>query len=244
MEETTNTTPETTATQPDAAASLPQEDGKGVPASPRIHDISVEEIKRYAELFEENGALNFYLSPHNNQGYAVSGNETYIDRELEEAKILAIAAVRRAQFLFGITFLLLAVVIGYDILVPTFYGGTINHWLPHTLPRLIFIILIQIFAYFYFSLTKVSLSKIQYLLNEKTNYQMKLYSLKVAILLNQTETVKRILIEFSQTERNFIIDKDKSTVYLEKIRHDAEYVKNNSNFIDQMANLIEKIKLK
>jgi hypothetical protein len=33
-------------------------------------------------------------------------------------------------------------------------------------------------------------------------------------------------------------------VYLEKIRHDAEYVKNNSNFIDQMANLIEKIKLK
>ncbi len=260
MEETTNTTPETTATQPDAAAPLTQEGDKGVSASPRIHDIPVKKINEYAELFDGNGALSFlkyhvssnshesprwweFWKPKKENTHSHKHQISYIDVELEKNRDLAFRAARTANGLFWLASGILILNIGYDIWKNPDYGEP-SKWLPHILPRIIFIILLQIFSYFYFSLTKTNLNRVQYLINEKTNIELKLHALKVSMALNQTEVVNTILLELSKTERNFIIDKDKTTIEMEKLKHELDYLKNTSNIFEQIGSFFEKIKIK
>ena len=107
--------------------------------------------------------------------------------------------------------------------------------LTHYLPRLSLIIFIEIFAFFFLKLYKATLSDIKYFNNEKTNVDFKLISLKTALNIGDSETIKIILQELVKTERNFKLSQNESTVELEKIKNETT----NNQILSQ---LIEKIK--
>lgn len=85
-------------------------------------------------------------------------------------------------------------------------------YMPHTLsgidigmyyiPRLSLVVLIEIFAYFFLSLYKQSLSEIKYFQNELTNIELKGISLSIANRSGDRSIRARLVDEFCRTERN------------------------------------------
>lgn len=205
---------------------------------PNIHDIDVDTIRKYSDLFKEDGPLCILVTK------GLDGNNTfYMEEELNEVKSLSIQTFKHARTLSFVTIGLLVLIIGYELKFAPKYSK-IEEWLPHTFPKIVLVIIVQIFAFFYFSITKTSLNRVQYLINEKTNIHLKIYALKASVALNQSKIVSEILSEFAKTERNFIIEKDKTTVEIEKSRHEMESFKSSSGILDQLSNFIDKLKLK
>lgn len=92
-------------------------------------------------------------------------------------------------------------------------------------PRTIFVILVEVFSYFFLNLYRKSLDEIKYYQNEITNLEAKYLSLKVAISLNNHKIIANTLENLIKTERNFILEKDQTTIDLEKERINS----NNTN---------------
>ena len=74
---------------------------------------------------------------------------------------------------------------------------------------------------------KRNLDEIKYLNNERTNIELKLIALETSILNKDDgyDTLSKILIELSKTERNFILKKGESTVEVEKDRIESNFYK-------------------
>ncbi|TCB49834.1 hypothetical protein E0H80_10490 [Acinetobacter sp. ANC 4779] len=85
-------------------------------------------------------------------------------------------------------------------------------------PRTIFVLLIELFSYFFLNLYKKSLDEIKYYQNEITNLEAKYLSLNIAQSTKNHKLISEILNELVKTERNFILEKDQSTIELEKER--------------------------
>jgi hypothetical protein len=94
------------------------------------------------------------------------------------------------------------------------------------LPRIILVIFIELFAYFFLRLYKEGLSEIKYFQNELTNIESKLISLEIAYVTNQLDSLKVSLEALSQTERNFILKKGQTTKELEKEKLESGLAKN------------------
>ncbi len=98
--------------------------------------------------------------------------------------------------------------------------------------KITFILFIELLAYFFLRLYKEMQYDIKYYHNEITNIDFKIYSLIVAtdfssIFKNKNNSntdktlLREILLEFSKTERNYILKKDESTIELEKRKFTA-----------------------
>ncbi|NNB60881.1 hypothetical protein HBN67_20575 [Pseudomonas fragi] len=92
----------------------------------------------------------------------------------------------------------------------------------HYLPRLSLIILIEIFAYFFLSLYKAGLSEIKYFQNELTNLEAKQLALQAALETNESAAISSVISKLSETERNHILNKDQTTIELEKAKLESE----------------------
>ncbi|BAP35590.1 hypothetical protein AS4_06500 [Acinetobacter guillouiae] len=92
-------------------------------------------------------------------------------------------------------------------------------------PRTVFVILVEVFSYFFLNLYRKSLDEIKYYQNEITNLEAKYLSLKVSISLNNHKIIGNILDNLIKTERNFILENDQTTIELEKERINS----NNTN---------------
>jgi hypothetical protein len=90
--------------------------------------------------------------------------------------------------------------------------------LSHYIPRLTLVVLIQVFAFFFLKLYRGCLNDIKYFQNELTNVETKFVSLEAALIGNDADAIKAIVIELSKTERNFVLSKGQSTVELQKMR--------------------------
>lgn len=108
----------------------------------------------------------------------------------------------------------------------------------NTLPKTLFVLLIELFSYFFLNLYKNSLDEIKYYQNEITNLESKHLALRVAKSMNNHKMMSIILEELVKTERNFILEKDQTTIELEKKRVDST----NSNNTLQTVKDILKIK--
>ncbi len=86
-------------------------------------------------------------------------------------------------------------------------------------PRISLVIVIEIFAYFFLGLYKVSLSEIKHFHNELTNVEQKHMALEEAIASTDQDTIKEIVKDIAKTERNFLLKKGESTVSLEDRRY-------------------------
>lgn len=87
-------------------------------------------------------------------------------------------------------------------------------------PRISLVLLIEIFAYFFLSLYKSSLSEIKYFQNEITSMESKYLALKVALESSEKESINYVVEQLAKSERNFILEKGQSTVDLERAKND------------------------
>jgi hypothetical protein len=92
----------------------------------------------------------------------------------------------------------------------------------HFVPRLSLVILIELFAYFFLSLYKTTLGEIKYFQNELTNVEAKQIALRTALDNEDKTTLTAAVNALSATERNHILNKDQTTVELEKAKIDRQ----------------------
>lgn len=90
--------------------------------------------------------------------------------------------------------------------------------LSYYIPRLSFILFIEVFAFFFLRLYKANLSDIKFYQNELTTIELKILALNSALSEEKSEALIDILKELSKTERNFILKKGETTVELERER--------------------------
>ncbi len=88
-------------------------------------------------------------------------------------------------------------------------------------PRVLLVISIEVFAYFFLKLYKNGLEEIKYFQNELTNIESKVAAIHYGIYIERKEFLPEVLIEMAKTERNFILSKGQTTVELEKARSDS-----------------------
>lgn len=108
--------------------------------------------------------------------------------------------------------------------------GTTVELLSYSLPRLSLFMLIALLVFFFLNLYKKSLDDIKYFQNEITNMEAKYLALQLARSIKNHKLLSTILENIAQTERNFILEKDQTTIELEKERISA----NNTNSTMEM----------
>lgn len=104
-------------------------------------------------------------------------------------------------------------------------------------PRVMFVIFIDIFAYFFLRLYKQGLTEIKYFQNELTNVESKITALEIAYIKNDTDAISSVIDTLSKTERNFVLNKDQTTIEIEKTRLDTETTK---GLMSMLQNIIKK----
>ncbi|WOZ75650.1 hypothetical protein [Kosakonia sacchari] len=89
----------------------------------------------------------------------------------------------------------------------------------HMLPRISFVIVIEVFAYFFLKLYKNGFDEVKYFQNELTNIESKVLAIKflknVKNVKNE-ELMSEVIKSLMTTERNFVLSKGQTTVALEK----------------------------
>ena len=105
------------------------------------------------------------------------------------------------------------------------------------LPRLSLVLVIEIFAYFFLNLYKSSLSEIKYFHNELTNIEYRFIAMEETVLNNDKTTLKIIIREFLKIERNFLLKKGQSTVYLEDRKNT---INEHKNIVETLTKIIKK----
>ncbi|MCH7690367.1 MAG: hypothetical protein IIA17_04900, partial [candidate division Zixibacteria bacterium] len=109
--------------------------------------------------------------------------------------------------------------------------------LAYYIPRLSFIVFIEVFAYFFLKLYKASLYDIKFYQNELTNVESKIISLKSAFFSKDDGALRTIIEELSRTERNFVLKKGETTVELERTRLDTDRTKEALKSMQGLLNL-------
>jgi phosphate/sulfate permease len=103
--------------------------------------------------------------------------------------------------------------------------GDFNDVITKMIPRFLFVVLIEVFAYFFLNLYRKSLEDIKYYQNELTNLEAKYLSLQTSLAINNYKLINSVVEQLVKTERNFILEKDQSTIEIEKERINS----NNTN---------------
>lgn len=117
-------------------------------------------------------------------------------------------------------FLLGSFVIGNSFTPSRSTPATLEAFLIEFLPRLSIVLLIEVFAYFFLSLYKTTLGEIKYFQNEVTSIESKFMALRLAAQSDSDEHLAGAIDNLAKTERNFMLNKDQTTVDLERARID------------------------
>ncbi|CEO41956.1 hypothetical protein [Photobacterium kishitanii] len=105
--------------------------------------------------------------------------------------------------------------------------------------RFSIVIFIEVFAFYYFRLYRNIMENIKFYQNEITNIEMKLLALHAAEGINDPDALKVLSHELVKTERNFVIDKNKTTVDIERSKQDTNIF---SSATENLVKLIKSIK--
>ncbi len=104
-------------------------------------------------------------------------------------------------------------------------------------PRIMLVIFIEVFAYFFLRLYKNGLSEIKYFQNELTNVESKLVALELSYLSNNSDSITSVIHSLVNTERNFVLENGQTTVELEKAKSESEMMK---SIVSAVPNLFKK----
>jgi hypothetical protein len=183
--------------------------------------------ERSTELFLQQLESKFKSNFLSNTEFAVFNDQaTAIMRRLTEA-VEDLERRSTVNLLIGMTTTAIAMVgLGFIALTSNF---SIENWqetLAHFVPRLTFVVFIEVFAYFFLRLYKLNLDDVKYYQNELTNMEAKILSCRAALLNDDKQTMKQIALTLSKTERNFVLKKGETTTELEKLRTDTKSFSN------------------
>lgn len=149
--------------------------------------------------------------------------------------------------IIGITFLGYILIGNKNVIKLSEMGLTVQlaEYALYYLPRLTLIIFIEVFSYFFLRLYKSTLDDIKYYQNELTNVDSNISALRLSLLLNDAESIKKVSSRLLETERNFILKKGDSTVQLEVARTEAkksaEALKMFENIFKETKNLLPRL---
>lgn len=92
-------------------------------------------------------------------------------------------------------------------------------------PKATLVILLETLAFFFFRLYKTSLNEVKFYQNELTNIEQRALAIKIMIDTSDTDSLDLIIKSLMATERNFILSKGQSTVFIEQERLGNEVYK-------------------
>src|SRR5450830_1632198 len=117
---------------------------------------------------------------------------------------------------------IMTTLIGLGVLAYSVFSPPSTHspeeLLVYFVPRVSLVLLIEVFAYFFLRLYKQSLTEIKYFQNEITNIQTKQLATSLSNSHKDPNSTSQLIEKLSSTERNFILNKDQTTVDLERER--------------------------
>lgn len=219
-----------------------------------VMDQEQNMIKDYRK--EDSSKTKF--NPESDNKSARSTNEKIVNKELEfidENKLIDnifIASIERLRLeivlltrranlnlIIGITMAAggLVVLGTYSLNEVTVYNENLEHFLKYMVRRFGLVILIETFSFYFLNLFRSNISEVKYYQNELSNIQLKQISLYTARSIGNEDDKSGVIKELSQTERNFKLQKDESTVEIEKSKHDNQTMK---DFIQAFAGAIPK----
>lgn len=105
--------------------------------------------------------------------------------------------------------------------------------------RISLVILTELFAFFFLRLYKTNISETKYFQNELTNIDAKALALRIAYLSKNQLMQDEIVKELIKTERNFVLQKEQSTIFLEQAKMNNT---TDKNLVDNLTQLIQSIK--
>lgn len=108
--------------------------------------------------------------------------------------------------------------------------------LMYYLPRITLSVFIELFSFYFLKLYKINLEEIKYLNNEKTNIDMRVLAIKMAVTY-KPDKIESIIENLLKTERNYILKKDESTIDIERSKVD-------NKFYEKIVGIFESIKSK
>jgi len=123
--------------------------------------------------------------------------------------MIGVATALIGLTLFGL-FLFLWPVEGNDL--ASFWIGFI--------PRASLVLLIEVFAYFFLRLYRDTLAEIKHFHNELTSMESKVLALSIAAKNGSAEQLGELLEYLIRMERNFVLNKNQTTIELERARMD------------------------
>ncbi len=108
------------------------------------------------------------------------------------------------------------------------------------LPRLSFIVFIEVFAYFFLRLYKGNIDDVKYYQNELTNVEAKVLALRSALVAGNPALIRNVAETLAKTERNNILRKGKSTLELERAKLDNTQTGNSIAKVLEMFKAVSK----
>jgi len=186
-----------------------------------ILQVSTEEV--FADTLEK-------IKEEVSNSNQVKEAEDVFSKTFRRLEIEIVALGRRGNINLGLGILTTIVglgILGYFVIGINSIPEDKMAFLAHFIPRLSLVILIEVFAYFFLTLYKSSLSEIKYFQNEMTNAEAKLVALKFSTMMSDEASTAHVIKALSNTERNSILEKGQTTAEIEKYRTD----KNNTSII-------------
>jgi hypothetical protein len=100
--------------------------------------------------------------------------------------------------------------------------------------RISIVFLVEVFAFFFLKLYSQTLGELRHTHNEITNTEMKSSGLQVAIASADKKSIAHAAQSAIDTERNFVLDKGKTTIDLERYKSDGDQSAMTLNILREM----------
>lgn len=149
--------------------------------------------------------------------------------EVRQRLSLELSAItRRADLNLAIGVLTTAVglaVLGFVVFSATTSTAPSDPWLfaVQYIPKLLLVLFIELFAYFFLRLYKITINETKYFQNELTNIESKALALLVALHRPADFGAAAVVSALAATERNFLLKQGESTVDIEALKVENEH---------------------
>lgn len=183
----------------------------------KIYNEIIERINNNTVLIQNNKEISTGIDIHSIKEDKVfkkiSTITNHAERHIKDLKINL-----RINLNIGILTTIIAIFVLTYALLNTDNDSDWSLFLIKFAPKITFVIFVQLFSFFFLRLYKNNLEDIKYFQNELININAKSSSLEIALIINATDLMKEILKDISQTERNFKMGKEETTLWLERLK--------------------------
>ena len=186
------------------------EERSGIKPEDGLINIENRVVEKLEDRFKKNIEAEFISSAIAKEVSLLTGNiEKYIGRIQRNSSVnLVIGIIGTVTSIFILS---LSIISDKPL-------SDIQSFLMHFLPRITFVIFIQLFAFFFLRLYKNNLEDAKYFQNELTNISAKSAALKIAYITDNKERFSEIIKDLSTTERNFKLAKEETLLNIEKAK--------------------------